>query len=376
MCHNVTSRAQQVPGPGGKANLNAVITVAAVYVYFLIFAQFGFLKAVHAALGEGIGVIRPILAVMGFAGVAGSVLAARIYAERNGARQIMAGFGVCVVAAAGSLGADNLVWFQVVAALTGLGVGLTTVALAGLLRRAVGDAQLGRIIGVGTGLAYAFCNLPGIFDAGARTQALIGLLAGVTGWAGSRGLTPRFPPEPKTGGEYARAGVAAWTLVFAALVGLDSAAFYHIQHNADLIAATWAGPVRLTLNAGVHLGAALLAGWALDRGWPGRTTGLGAAALLLACGLINGWPPTRAWAGLLYVAGVSIYSVALVCYPARSGRPGLAALVYAVAGWGGSALGVGLVAGKHGLPSWFSAGAGAMIVTGLLAGNIARRRVT
>ncbi|MBI2813792.1 MAG: hypothetical protein HYX71_05875 [Opitutae bacterium] len=370
----MTSRAQQVPGPGGKTNLNAVITVAAVYLFFLIFAQFGFLKAVQAALGEGIEVIRPILAVMGLAGVAGSVLAARICSERNGARQIMAGFGVCVVAAAGSLGADNLVWFQVVAALTGLGVGLTTVALAGLLRRAVGDAQLGRIIGVGTGLAYAFCNLPGIFDADATTQALIGMLAGVAGWAGCRGLTPRFSPEPRTGGEYARAGVAAWVLVLAALVGLDSAAFYHIQHNADLIAATWAGPVRLTLNAGVHLGAALLAGWALDRGWLGRTTGLGAAALLLACGLINGWPPTRAWAGLLYVAGVSVYSVALVCYPARSGRPGLAALIYAVAGWGGSALGIGLAEGQQELSPVLIGSAGTIVLVGFLLSGLNHRQ--
>ena len=30
--------------PGGKIIIAAIMTVAAVYVYFLIFAQFGFLK--------------------------------------------------------------------------------------------------------------------------------------------------------------------------------------------------------------------------------------------------------------------------------------------------------------------------------------------
>lgn len=363
--------ASQTYRPAGKTILASVTTVAAVYVYFLIFAQFGFLKAVQATLGEGSGVIRPIMAVMGCAGVAGSVLAARFFSERNAPRQIMAGLGVCVVATAGSLGANSSVGFQVTAGLTGLGAGLTTVTLAGMLRRAAGDSHLGRVIGLGTGLAYAFCNQPGIFDADATTQALIGMLAGVAGWAGSRGLAPRFPPEQQTGREYSRAGVAAWVLVFAALVCLDSAVFYLIQRNPALTAAAWAGPMRLTLNAGVHLGAAMLAGWALDRGWPGWTTGLGAVALLLACGLMNEWQSTRDRVGWLYIAGVSAYSVALVYYPARSGRPGLAALVYAVAGWGGTALGIGLAEGRQDLPG------GLLLVTGavILLGLIARRAV-
>ena len=44
----------------------------------------------------------------------------------------------------------------------------------------------------------------------------------------------------------------------------------------------------------------------------------------------------------LYAAAVSVYSAGLVFYPASSGRVKLAALVYAVAGWAGTALGIGL----------------------------------
>ena len=55
------------------------------------------------------------------------------------------------------------------------------------------------------------------------------------------------------------------------------------------------------------------------------------------------------WA-LFYTAGVSLYSTVLVFYPARGSRPRVAALVYSIAGWGGSALGVALAADRHDLP--------------------------
>ena len=115
-------------------------TVAAVYGYFLIFAQFGFLKAVQAAIGENSGVVRPLMAMMGLAGIAGSVLAARVFAEQRSRAWLAVGFGACAAGAAGSMGTGSRWGFSVVA---GLGVGLTTVTLAGMLRRAVGDARLG-----------------------------------------------------------------------------------------------------------------------------------------------------------------------------------------------------------------------------------------
>lgn len=340
-----------------------MIAVAAVYVYFLLFAQFGFLKAVQAALGGGTEVIRPIMAVMGLAGVGGSVLAARLFAEQNGRRGLNVGFGLCAAAAAGSMGANSLGEFSGVAFLVGLGTGLTTVTLAGMLRRAAGDMRLGLIIGTGTGLAYGICNLPGIFDACPEAQAQWAVVAVAAGWAGGRRLTPQFRLA-QTGGEYSKPATAAWVVVFAALVCLDSAAFYIIQHTSALKERMWAGTEQLLLNASAHLVVAVLAGWALDRGWLGRAVGLGAAALLLACGLLD--QPAPAGVGLLYIAGVSLYSTGLVYYPSRSGRPGLAALVYVVAGWGGSALGIGLVEGQQELFPVFIGTAGTIILVGFI----------
>jgi mono/diheme cytochrome c family protein len=58
--------------------------------------------------------------------------------------------------------------------------------------------------------------------------------------------------------------------------------------------------------------------------------------------------------------------VALVYAPARSGRPSAAALVYAVAGWGGSALGIGMAQDLHAVPDWFAIAAAAVVVAGLM----------
>ncbi|SDR98236.1 hypothetical protein [Opitutus sp. GAS368] len=368
--------APQTYQPGGKTIVGAVITVAAVYAYFLIFAQFGFLRAVQAGLGEGVGVVRPIMAVMGLAGVAGSVLAARVFKEARGRSLLAAGLGVCAGGAAGSMAVQTMAGYYGAALLTGLGTGLVTVTLAAMLRPAVGDARLGLTIGLGTGLAYAFCNLPAVFEAGAATQALLALLAVGIGLTGGRMLVPRVATGAPVAGDYSKGGIAAWVVVFMALVALDSAAFYVIQHTPALKEALWTGSGRLVLNAGVHLGAAVLAGWALGQGWLGRTVLAGAASLLIAGLLINGETPVPAAAGWLYVAGVSAYSVALVYYPARSGRSGLAAWVYAVAGWGGSALGIGLADGRSQLPAGPVIGAGTLILLGLLLRNRFACRVT
>ena len=79
----------------------ATVTIAATYIYFLIFAQFGFIKAVEAA---------------------GLTWVARTPA-----------------------------WLP----LTGTGPGIVTAGLAGMLRREIDGGRLGLCIGVGTGIAYA-----------------------------------------------------------------------------------------------------------------------------------------------------------------------------------------------------------------------------
>lgn len=366
--------AQSEYRPEKKVVVATVLTVAATYGYFLIFAQFGFLKTVLTVAGEGHEVVRPIMAAMGLAGAAGSVLAALVYQVKRSRRLLAAGFAGCAVAAGLSLRAETTGGLYPVAVLVGLGTGFTTVTLASVLRRAVGGMQLGTIIGLGTGLAYGFCNLPVVFEAGATGQAGMGVVLAVVGIAGASRLTFDAPPEVPAGFDYSVAGQGTWTLAFLALVGLDSAAFYVIQHTPALKGEFWSGAWRLEANAGMHLMAALLAGYALDRRWVGRTAVAGAIALLAACWLMEKHTPASAGGALLYTAGVSVYSTVLVFYPARGLRPGLAALVYGVAGWGGSALGIGLAESRHDLPRGFILAAGVIVLGALLVRHFRRRR--
>jgi cytochrome c oxidase cbb3-type subunit 2 len=163
-------------------------------------------------------------------------------------------------------------------------------------------------------------------------------------------------------------------MIFLGLVCLDSAAFYIIQHSPELKLATWAGGPRLFLNAGVHLTAGLVAGLLLDRRWIAGAVGGAAVLLIAACALLEQGSGRYSLAAGLYAAAVSIYSAALVFYPARSGRPGLAALVYAVAGWTGSALGIGLAQELHRVPVWLLAAGGMLIVGMFIVRHLGRSR--
>lgn len=360
--------------PGKKVIAAAVAVVAATYVYFLLFAQFGFLKMLPAATGGSAGVVKPILAVMGLAGITGSVLAVRWFTVERSRQVLAAGFALNALAAALALTGGPLAVYFGVALLVGLGIGLTSVTLAGLLRRALGGARLGTIIGLGTGLAYGFCNLPAVFSASATAQAWLALLATGAGMAGALGLDLRAPDNRPTGYDYTKPGIALWIGLFFALVCLDSAAFYIIQHTPALKEETWSGAWRQEVNAGMHLLAAVLAGFALDRRWVGRTALVAALLLVTACFMLAEGPSALAEGALFYTAGVSVYSTVLVFYPVRSLRPGLAAVVYAVAGWGGSALGIGFAENLHAVPWWFITTAGGVMLAALLGRHLLRRR--
>jgi len=230
----------------------------------------------------------------------------------------------------------------------------------------VGGRRLGLCVGAGTGAAYAICNVPALFAAAPASQALlaagIALLASVLPWPRATGPAQSVEtPSPR--GDRAR--VLAWLALFLALVWMDSATFYIIQHTPGLRAVTWGTPGLLWTNAAVHLGAALIAGALLDRG--ARRTVVAVATALLGLGSLALGEGVRLPlpAGWWYTAGVSLYSVALVEYPARTGSAGRAALVFAVAGWIGSALGIGMALDLHRVPATFVFAASAVILVAL-----------
>lgn len=361
--------------PQKPAWFGAVLSVAATYVFFLIFAQFGFLKLVPAVVGESGGWLKPIMAAMAMAGIGGSGWAGWTFAENRSLRLMVALFATCGAAAVLSLVAKSPALLVVVALLTGFGTGALTVTLAATLRRVIGGDRLGTAIGLGTGAAYAFCNLPFAFNAGPQAQAFFALSAACVGILAVQMLDLRAPRQVPNGFDYQRPGVAAWVVIFLALVWLDSAAFNVIQHSPYLKELTW-GSGRLYANAAIHFAAAMIAGYLLDQRWVGRTVFLAAAMLFVACLLIETSREQLTEGVLLYTAAVSIYSTALVFYPARGNRASLAAIVYGVAGWLGSALGIGMVENLHTIPRWFVGAAAAIVAIGLGVHGWGRRRET
>ena len=105
----------------------------------------------------------------------------------------------------------------------------------------------------------------------------------------------------------------------------------------------------------------------MDRGRSGTVIVVAGGLLALACALLHRYTTAPGIVVALYATGVSLYSTALVYYPGRSGRVGVAALVYAVAGWTGSAFGIGLVEHAQSVPSWFplTAGLGVLVAMAL-----------
>ena len=71
--------------PAKRTNLHAAVAIVATYVYFLLFAQYGFIRLIGERGGDALAVDRA-MAGMGLSGLAASFLAAflltRIAARR------------------------------------------------------------------------------------------------------------------------------------------------------------------------------------------------------------------------------------------------------------------------------------------------------
>ncbi|MGA0846570.1 MAG: hypothetical protein ACO3RV_08530, partial [Luteolibacter sp.] len=339
-------------------SLRAACAVAGIYGAFLIFAQFSFVELIRA---EGIGETgeKIILGAMALAGIAAGFVSAWRGTSPNLAR------ASCLVLAASAAVAPLLStpgWLLVVALVTGASLGAATVSLSAMLR---GWCRL-PWVGLGTGIGYACCNIPWIFQQGASVQAWTG--------AGFALLAACFMPGSIGAISTYHFNTAKnsrpwlWLLLFTILVWTDSAAFFIIQHASDLKIATW-GPELLWRNAIVHLFFAMIAGY-----WLGtkRATILPAAAwiLLAIAAMAVNEASYRPLGGVIYPAAVSLYSTALIAWPgwfsdAKNQRSAAwrAAWLFAVAGWFGSANGIAMAQSLQRVPvTWIAASAAVILL--------------
>lgn len=329
--------------------------IAITYIYFLIFAEFGFLKRL-ADLGIGGDQLKTIMGVMATGGIAASLLGPRLENFTAPALRMQLAFAGCAAGAVFSLLPMDLAAALAVSFLIGSALGVLTVTLVTHLKSWMGQNRPLLQVGLGVGLAYFVCNYPALFESSPAVMAVVSAVLCVAGIV----ISTFTADESAT--RLASGKSTPFLLAlgcFTALVWLDSAAFFMIQNTPELKSGTWEGARRLWQNGGVHLVAAIASALLLQSRGLSTTltiafTFLGGACLLLA-------EPSRAvLASVAYPAGVSLYSVALVAYPAflanktsTKERALLAGWLYAVAGWIGSGLGIGMGENLRHIPPLF-----------------------
>jgi cytochrome c oxidase cbb3-type subunit 2 len=344
-----------------------VCLVALTYVYFLIFAQFAFLHRL-ASLGIAGAYLKSVMAAMAAGGILLSLLAPRITLWPSANLRLRAAFGACAAAAFLTLLPLGVAASVAVSLLIGAGLGLLTVTLVTYLRQWTGNRNPLFKVGLGTGLGYLVCNFPPLFTASPQAQAataavlcLAGICIPLRGSAQPESGTAIEPPQ--------RAFPFLRVLAcFAALVWLDSAAFFIIQNAPALKSGTWEGTVHLWTNGLLHLAAALASAWFLRRRGLSLVLSAAFVSLGLACLLLLS-PDRVVLASIFYPIGVSLYSVALVAYPALLAPAASVAVrgrqvgwIYAIAGWCASALGIGMGQNLGYVPPAFVLAAGVVIL--------------
>jgi cytochrome c oxidase cbb3-type subunit 2 len=349
------------------AGWQGVSLVAITYVYFLIFAQFAFLHRL-ADLGIAGTHLKAVMAAMAAGGILLSLLTPRLRLWSSPNLRLRVALGGCGVAAFLTLLPLGAAASMSASLLIGAGLGLLTVTLVTHLRQWTGNRNPLFKVGLGTGIGYLVCNFPPLFTASPQMQAAI---AGILCLAGLF-IPLQLDAEPATETEPTASSPTfsfpRVLICFAALVWLDSAAFFIIQNAPALKTGTWEGSIHLWTNGLLHLLAALASAWFLSR--RGLSFVLSGAVIALGVGCLLLLSPDRVGlASVFYPVGVSLYSVALVAYPALLAPASSAAVrgrqagwIYAIAGWVGSALGIGMGQNLGHVPPAFVLCAGAVVL--------------
>jgi cbb3-type cytochrome c oxidase subunit II len=348
-----------------------VALVAITYVYFLIFAQFAFLHRLDE-LGITGEHLKSVLAAMALGGILLSLLAPRLRSLPSPHQRLQLGFGIAGFAALLTIAPLHAAFALITSFLIGAGLGLLTVTLVTHLRQWTGHRHALLKVGLGTGTGYFFSNVPWFFTATTQIQAVTSCALCILGMI-LAGLSIKHEPDVEK--KEIEVQATPFVLVvasFAGLIWLDSAAFYIIQNTTALKAGTWQGSAHLWANGLIHFSAALFSVWLLRRRGLAVVLAVAVGALAFACLLLL--DPARALtASAFYPIGVSLYSVALVAYPSllspaltADERGRQAGWIYAIAGWIGSALGIGMGQNLGHVPPAFVAIAAAVVLLPLL----------
>jgi cytochrome c oxidase cbb3-type subunit 2 len=341
--------------------LRAAILIAAVYGYFLIFAQFSFIELIRAG-GISQTSEKIILAAMAIGGISSGFFVAWRGVSSSWLKATLI---VAAMTSALAPTLSHMPYAVLIGFLAGAALGVATVSLATLLKDWCGLFW----VGLGTGIGYGFCNLPWVFQSNPSQQAYIACGLAVIGWL----VIPRTTESPDLTEQPTDQTRSFWPMVFVftALVWLDSAAFFIIQHVSEMRAETW-GTEHLWRNSTLHFIAAILAGLWMKHANV-RILPIAAWALLAVASLATTHSSTIALTGWLYPIGVSIYSAALIAWPAwfsdaknKKQIGWRSAVLFGIAGWFGSANGIGMAQTLETVPNWFIIASGAIVISAII----------
>ncbi len=347
-----------------------IASICFCYVYFLIFAQFSFLEL--AKVSESVPHINTIMGIMGLSGIIFSLLTIALLNKCSASYLLKIGFFGCSISALLGVIAQNGFLFYFDAFLIGSSLAILTVSLASTLLSLFPRSRLGLFTGIGTGLAYFVCNLPMVFESTSFARSIFSAIT-----CGIMVIMP-IPKnttiveniESKQFVPQSYYTPILLLLAFTALVWYDSGAFYIIQQSSSYKSITWHGPYRLLLNAFIHLSTAVIAGLLIDRRY--IVNCLVAAHIFLTLGVIalSDIILSADLASIFYCAGVSIYSTALVLAPSLFANNNFSltirhrtGILYAIAGWFGSAMGIGMAQDLNRIPLLFIILSGLLILT-------------
>ncbi len=356
-----------------------MLYIIITYVYFLIFAQFAFLELAKSSFQE-INQLNYVMAAMGISGIFSSFATAILLKKYKKQNFLIFGFLGCAVGGLLSIFITTLWQYIIISIIIGTFLGATTVTLATSLDNLIIKHNFGLKVGIGTGVAYWICNLPIVFTASPSQQTLFAAILCLVGAAILKiNSTKLYDPVEviKIGDVRDHSGkrFAIVVAAFLALIWLDSAAFYVIQQTTGLKTITWEGADKLWWNGAIHLCFALIAGRSIDRGYIWEL--LVGAYLFLTIGVLTLASNSLVeFAAPFYVAGVSLYSTLLVAFPSLGfdkknsiSKRWQAGTLYAVAGWFGSAMGIGMASDLNEVPNLFLMIAGIFIVVSWLSRN-------
>lgn len=358
---------------GFSGRLRGIGLIAAVYFYFLIYAQFGFLHRLRETFPEDSW--NPVLGVMCVAGLIGALRTAVKFETTKGRLWLLRSFLGAAIGVFFAISGTYLSFFFLSALISGFSLAVLTVSLIGVLANELPVKGIGLICGLGTGLAYLISNVPPVFNASPLSQCVLAFFACVLGASLAWEL-----PEPQTvskerslihfkdatKSEVLR--LVGLVIVFAILIWSDSAAFTQIQETADLKSASWSGAGALWSIGLVHFVAAVVSGWLMDHKCAVLVYVLSLAGLTYGLqGLqMHQFGMFPAW---VYASAVSLYSTALIAVAlvARTAlRPTLVVgLVFGISGWIGSAMGIGMVQDLGSVPGAYWAAASFFMLLGL-----------